>query len=64
MNVKSFYKKSIQRHTLLKDVVDFVASEVERQADVVTAGPSTRGEDSDVELKDEDLQKIIHSQLK
>ena len=35
MNVKSFYKKSIQRHTLLKDVVDFVASEVERQADVV-----------------------------
>ena len=64
MNVKSFYKKSIQRHTLLKDVVDFVASEVERQADVVIAGPSTRGEDSDVELKDEDLQKIIHSQLK
>ena len=65
MNVKSFYKKSIQRHTLLKDVVDFVASEVERQADVVIAGPSTRREeDSDVELKDEDLQKIIHSQLK
>ena len=65
MNVKSFYKKSIQRHTLLKDVIDFVASEVERQADVVIAGPSTRGEeDSDVELKDEDLQKIIHSQLK
>ena len=46
-------------------MVDFVASEVERQADVVIAGPSTRGEeDSDVELKDEDLQKIIHSQLK
>ena len=65
MNVKSFYKKSIQRHTLLKDVVDFVASEVEGPADVVIAGPSTRGEeDSDVELNDEDLQKIIHSQLK
>ena len=64
MNVKSFYKKSIQTHTLLKDVVDFVASEVEGPADVVIAGPSTRGEDSDVELNNEDLQKLIHSQLK
>ena len=65
MNVKPFYKKSIQRHTLLKEVADFVASEVEGPADVVIAGPSTRGEqDSDVELNNENLQKIIHSQLK
>ena len=56
MNVKSFYKKSIQRHTLLKDAVDFVASEVEGPVDVVIVGPPTAGEVNDVELnEDEDL---------
>ena len=38
MNVKSFNKKSIQRHTLLKIAVDFVASEVEVRPDVVIVG--------------------------
>ena len=42
MNVKSFYKKSVQRHTLLKDAVDSVASEVEGPDDVVIVGPPTR----------------------
>ena len=53
-NGTSFYKKSIQRHTLLKDAVDFVASEVERPADVVIVGSPTRGEYSDVELNDDE----------
>ena len=56
MNVKSIYKKSTPKHTLLKDVVDFVASEIEWPADVVIVGPPTGGDDSDVELiDDEDL---------
>ena len=41
--------KSVQRHALLKDAVDFVvASEVEGPADVIIVGPPTRGEDSDI----------------
>ena len=56
MNVKSIYKKSTPKHTLLKDAVDFVASEIEWPADVVIVGPPTGGDDSDVELiDDEDL---------
>ena len=52
LNVKSFYKKSVQRHTLLKDAVDSVASEVEGPDDVVIVGLPTRWEDSNVELND------------
>ena len=56
MNVKSIYKKSTPKHTLLKNAVDFVASEIEWPADVVIVGPPTGGDDSDVELiDDEDL---------
>ena len=56
MNVKSIYKKSTPKHTLLKDAVDFVASEIEWPADVVIVGPPTGGDNSDVELiDDEDL---------
>ena len=54
MNVKSFNKKSIQRHTLLKDAVDFVVSEVEGPSDVFIVGPPTGGEDSDVEWNDDE----------
>ena len=54
MNVKSFYKKSVQRHTLLKDAVDFIASDVEEPVDVIIVGPPTGGEDSDVELNDDE----------
>ena len=56
MNVKSIYKKSTPKHTLFKDAVDFVASEIEGPADVVIVGPPNGGDDSDVELiDDEDL---------
>ena len=56
MNVKSLYKKSIQRHTLLNDAVDIVAFEVEGTADAIIVGPPARGEESDVELNnDKDL---------
>ena len=54
MNVKSFNKKSIQRHTLLKDAVDFVVSEVEGPSDVFIVGPPTGGGDSDVEWNDDE----------
>ena len=56
MNVNSFYKKSMQIHTLLKCAVDFVASEVEGPTDVIIVGPTTGEEVSDVKLNnDEDL---------
>ena len=54
MNVKSFNKKSMQRHTLLKDAVDFVVSEVEGPSDVFIVGPPTGGGDSDVEWNDDE----------
>ena len=39
---------------MLKDVVDIVTFEVERAVDVVIVGPPARGEDSDVELKNDE----------
>ena len=56
---------NLSTRNLSTNSVDFAASEVKGPADVVIVGPTTAGEDNDVELnEDEDLQKIMHSQLK
>ena len=57
MNSRTFYGSKVIHHRFLKDTYNEI-EESEHEGSIVITGPPNNGEESDIEIEDEDRKKL------